>query len=88
MPELSRFYGIIIRMYVEAGESHHRPHFHAYYQEHSAVFTIDTIQCLGGGLPKPQENVWSKPGWKSIGPNWSTTGRSCNPASRRSKSIR
>ena len=25
-------------MYVEAGESHHRPHFHAYYQEHSAVF--------------------------------------------------
>ena len=57
MPELSRFFGIIIRMYVEAGESHHRPHFHAYYQEHAAVFAIDTIECLGGGLPKPQERL-------------------------------
>ncbi len=32
MPELSRFFGIIIRMFAEAGESHHLPHFHAYYQ--------------------------------------------------------
>jgi hypothetical protein len=24
---------------------------------HSAVFAIDTIQCLGGGLPKPQERL-------------------------------
>ena len=31
MPELSRFFGIIIRMYVEAGGPHHLPHFHAYY---------------------------------------------------------
>jgi hypothetical protein len=29
VPELSRFFGIIIRMFVEAGEPHHRPHFHA-----------------------------------------------------------
>jgi Domain of unknown function (DUF4160) len=87
VPELSRFYGIIIRMYVEAGESHHRPHFHAYYQEHSAVFAIDTIQCLGGGLPKPQERVVEA--WVEIHrPNWSTTGSSCNRASRRSRSIR
>ena len=27
MPELARFYGIIIRMFVEAGEPHKRPHF-------------------------------------------------------------
>jgi hypothetical protein len=33
------------------------PHFHAYCQEHAAVFAIDTIQCLGGGLPKPQERL-------------------------------
>jgi hypothetical protein len=44
-------------MYVEAGESHHKPHFHAYYQEHSAVFAIDTIECLGGSLPKAQERL-------------------------------
>jgi hypothetical protein len=29
VPELSRFFGIIIRMYMEAGGPHHLPHFHA-----------------------------------------------------------
>lgn len=32
MPELSRFFGIIIRMYMEVGGPHHLPHFHASYQ--------------------------------------------------------
>ncbi len=54
MPELSRFFGITIRMFVEAGQPHHRPHFHAYYQNQSAVLAIDSVECLGGGLPKPQ----------------------------------
>ncbi len=40
MPELSRFYGIIIRMFSEPSERHHVPHFHAYYGEHVAVFSI------------------------------------------------
>jgi hypothetical protein len=57
MPELSRFFGIIIRMFVETGGQHHRAHFHAYYQEHSAVFAIDTIECLGGELPKTQTRL-------------------------------
>ena len=29
VPELSRFFGIIIRMFVEAGGKHHVAHFHA-----------------------------------------------------------
>ena len=33
MPELSRFFGIIIRMYVEVGGPHHAAHFLAYYQD-------------------------------------------------------
>ncbi|HLG59567.1 MAG TPA: DUF4160 domain-containing protein [Vicinamibacterales bacterium] len=33
VPEIGRFFGIIIRMFVEAGAPHHTPHFHAYYQE-------------------------------------------------------
>jgi hypothetical protein len=41
MPELSRFYGIIIRMYVEDGEPHHLPHFHAYYQNDVGVFRLE-----------------------------------------------
>jgi hypothetical protein len=57
VPELSRFYGIVIRMFVETGGQHHRPHFHAYYQESAAVFAVDTVECLGGGLPKAQERM-------------------------------
>ena len=44
-------------MFVEVGEAHHRPHFHAYYQEQAAVFAIDTLECLGGGLPKAQQRL-------------------------------
>jgi hypothetical protein len=40
MPELARFFGIIIRMYVEAHAPHHEPHFHAYYQDDVAIYTI------------------------------------------------
>jgi hypothetical protein len=57
VPELSRFFGIVIRMFVEAGGQHHRAHFHAYYQEHAAVFAVDTIECLGGSLPKAQQRL-------------------------------
>lgn len=38
MPELSRFFGIIIRMFSEAGMSHRVAHFHAYFQDEAAVF--------------------------------------------------
>ena len=44
-------------MFVEAGAQHNHPHFHAFYQEHAAVFSIDTIECLTGGLPKPQQRL-------------------------------
>ena len=57
MPELSRFFGIVIRMFVEAGMPHLRPHFHAYYQGHAAVFSLDSIECLGGGLPVSQRRL-------------------------------
>lgn len=44
-------------MFVETGVQHHRAHFHAYYQEYSAVFAIDTIECLEGSLPKAQQRL-------------------------------
>jgi Domain of unknown function (DUF4160) len=52
MPELARFYGIIIRMFMEPSTEHNRPHFHAYYQEFVAVIAIDNIEILAGHLPK------------------------------------
>jgi Domain of unknown function (DUF4160) len=48
VPELCRFFGIIIRMYREAGERHHTPHFHAYYQEDAVIFSIDPIEMARG----------------------------------------
>jgi Domain of unknown function (DUF4160) len=52
MPELSRFYGIIIRMYWEVNAPHHHPHFHAYYQDEAAVFGIDPVELIAGSLPR------------------------------------
>ena len=57
MPELSRFFGIIIRMYLEAGAPHHRPHFHAYYSGEVAVYQIDPVELLSGELPRRQARL-------------------------------
>lgn len=57
MPELSRFFGIIIRMFAEADASHHLPHFHAYYQEDVAIYSIDPLEVIGGNLPKRQQRL-------------------------------
>ena len=68
MPELSRFFGIVIRMFVEAGGPHHRAHFHAYYQDQSAVFAIDTIECLGAVFQSLNGGS-SRPGRRFTGAN-------------------
>jgi hypothetical protein len=47
MPEVSRFFGIIIRMYVEAGGPHHMPHFHVYYQDQVGIYDIERIEPFG-----------------------------------------
>jgi hypothetical protein len=63
MPEISRFYGIIIRMFAEPGSPHHRPHFHAYYHDHVAIVAVDTIETIAGGLPRRQHRLveaWSE----------------------------
>lgn len=41
-------------MYVEPAGPHHLPHFHAYYNEYSAVISISSIELIGGSLPKKQ----------------------------------
>jgi hypothetical protein len=44
-------------MFVEPAVSHHRPHFHAYYQDSAAVFAVDAIECIGGALPRTQRRL-------------------------------
>jgi len=31
--------------------------FTAFYQDHAAVFAIDTVECLGGDLPSTQRRL-------------------------------
>lgn len=50
MPVLSRFYGIIIRMYFLQKE-YNPPHIHAIYGEHVAAITISDGKVLEGSLP-------------------------------------
>ena len=47
MPELSRFFGIVITMYFD---DHLPPHFHARYGDERAEFTIDPPGLLRGRL--------------------------------------
>jgi len=54
MPEISRFFGVIIRMYWEPDAPHNAAHFHAYYQGEGAVFSIDNVELMAGNLPKRQ----------------------------------
>lgn len=44
MPELCRFYGIIIKMYFG---DHAPPHFHVEYQEYEAIVNIETGEITG-----------------------------------------
>ena len=48
MPELSRFYGIVIKMY---HDDHAPPHFHAVYGEMSAQFSIPRLHVIKGSVP-------------------------------------
>jgi Domain of unknown function (DUF4160) len=48
VPELCRFYGIVIKMYFD---DHNPPHFHAEYGEAEALFGIDSLALLAGDIP-------------------------------------
>ena len=57
MPELSRFFGIIIRMYAEVNAPHHLSHFHAYYQDEVAIYGLDPVELIAGSLPRRQRRL-------------------------------
>jgi hypothetical protein len=49
MPEISRFFGVIIKMFYN---DHLPAHFHAEYGEHEALIEIDTLGVYRGELPR------------------------------------
>lgn len=82
MPVLSRFYGIIIRMYFLQKE-HNPPHIHAIYNEDMAAIDFTTGNVLDGYLPPKAlslvrewisihrdelKEVWETQNFKNIAP--------------------
>jgi len=51
MPVISRFYGVVIKMYFRQSE-HNPPHIHAIYGEYIGVIDIKTREMIEGDLPK------------------------------------
>ena len=56
MPEIARFYGLIIKMFFMQSE-HNSPHFHALYGEYMGEFDINTLEMLKGDLPPRAVNI-------------------------------
>lgn len=55
------------------GAPHHRPHFHAYYQDAAAVLAIDPVECIGGSLPRTQLRLveaWAEIHREELQRNW------------------
>lgn len=50
MPVISRFYGLVIKMYFQQSE-HNPPHIHAVYGEYIGAIDIKTFEMLEGDLP-------------------------------------
>ena len=48
MPEISRFFGLVIKIYFN---DHAPPHFHVEYGEHEAVIAIQSFAVERGKLP-------------------------------------
>lgn len=70
MPEICRFYGIVIYMFVK---DHAPPHFHAKYAEHRALINIDTGEQIEGDLPRRALRLvqdWTELHREELNKNW------------------
>lgn len=74
MPEIARFYGIIIKMFF-MGNEHNPPHFHAIYGEYVGEFNIRTLELIEGDLPQKAQNLvkeWAQINQKQLLEIWET----------------
>jgi hypothetical protein len=70
MPEVSRFFGIVIRMYYD---EHNPPHFHAIYAGGEVQVGIDPITILEGKLPNRAISMvleWAALHQRELMENW------------------
>ncbi len=78
MPEICRFYGIVIKMFFD---DHSPPHFHAEYAEHKVAIRIETLSILTGFFPPRALGLvveWGSLHQKELLQNWQRA-QSCEP---------
>ena len=70
MPEICRFFGIVIKMFFD---DHNPPHFHAEYGGSEAVIDIRTLSIIGGKLPPRAAGLvieWASQHQKELLEDW------------------
>jgi len=70
MPEISRFFGIIITMFYD---EHNPPHFHARYGSDKAALEIASLRVLEGKLPSRALGLvveWASQHQEELTMNW------------------
>jgi hypothetical protein len=54
MPEIARFYGIVIKVFFG---DHPPPHFHAIYGEYNALVDVESLEIMEGDLPSRAQKL-------------------------------
>lgn len=70
MPEISRFFGIVIAIFYD---DHNPPHFHARYQNFKATIDIKNLTIIQGKLPPRVFGLvaeWASIHKKALLKNW------------------
>ena len=72
LPEIARFYGIVIKLFFG---DHPPPHFHTIYGEYVALFNIDSLEIIEGDLPLRARKLvieWASKYQKELKTIWET----------------
>jgi hypothetical protein len=81
MPEISRFFGIIVRMFYH---DHAPPHFHVVYGKAEAQIGISPIRVLHGQLPRRALSMvfeWAALHQQELLKDWELAAQELSPRS-------
>ena len=72
MPEISRFFGIVIYMYFNENKP---PHFHSVYNEHKTSIALQTLGLIESRLPPKVMSLvveWAQEHQAELFENWNS----------------
>jgi hypothetical protein len=78
VPEISRFYGIVIAIFFAERRHIGRPHFHATYAEQDVSIDIESLEVLAGTFPAKGLRLvkrWAEMHTAELRDNWERAQR-------------